>query len=305
MLDFGCRLELVPDWLKVPDSVKLGYTHGIAFDSLDRAFVFNMSEHAIAIFDRDGHFLKSWGSSFAKGAHGLHLRMEEDGKEYVYLTDIARHLVAKYTLDGEEALTIGAPPVPSLYGSPAQYKPTDIDVAPNGDIYVVDGYGEYALHRFDREGNWLHYWGGKSGAEPVFYEPHGLFIDTRPAEPLLYVADRRHRRFVSFRLDGTQVEAIDGDFLLPCDLTALGEHGFVLPDLNGRITLVDGRFENAVHAGENPSIWEDSRWPAIPPEEWLPDRFISPHGLCVHNGHIYVAEWVPQGRVTKWKIVTP
>ncbi|BBI32907.1 hypothetical protein KCTCHS21_23060 [Cohnella abietis] len=297
------KLELIPDWAKLPESVTLGYTHGVATDSKDRVFVFNMSEHAIAIFDQDGEFLTSWGQAFAEGAHGMHLQQEDDGQEYVYLTDIARNLVAKYTLDGEEILTIGVPPVSGLYPTSEHYKPTDIDVAPNGDIYVVDGYGQYAIHRYDSKGNWLQCWGGKADTKHIFYEPHGIYIDTRPTEPLLYVADRRHQRFVSYRLDGTFVQDYHGDFLLPCDLVAFGDDGFIIPDLNGRITVTDGSFQNAVHTGENPLIWEDSRWPNIPPSEWTKDRFNSPHALCVtRDNHVLVVEWVLNGRITKWKI---
>ncbi|SDS33287.1 hypothetical protein SAMN05444162_1247 [Paenibacillaceae bacterium GAS479] len=295
-------LHLVPGWAKLPEDVSLGFTHGIAVDSQKRVYVFNMSQHAVAVFDCSGHFSHSWGSDFAAGAHGMHLRREEDGQEYLYLTDISRHLIAKYTLDGEEVFTVGVPPLPDIYPTPGHYMPTDIDVAPNGDIYVVDGYGQYTVHRFDRTGRWLQHWGGKEGAEHALNEPHGLSIDTRPEEPIVYVADRRNQRFVAFQLDGTFIEAYGGDFLLPCDLVPFGEDGFILPDLNGRITITDGSFQHSAHTGENPSIWQVPGWPGIPPANWVDGRFISPHGLCVDDDCVFVVEWVPQGRITKWEV---
>ncbi|MCM3748707.1 hypothetical protein M3223_15250 [Paenibacillus pasadenensis] len=295
-------LQLVPGWAKLPENVELGYTHGVAVDSQNRLIVFNMSRHAVAFFDPSGQFLHSWGSEFAAGAHGLHLRQEEDGQEFLYLTDYARHLVAKYTLDGQEVLTIGVPPVPELYPNPESYMPTDVDVAPNGDIYVADGYGQYAVHRFDRTGKWLQCWGGKNEAGLKFHEPHGIGIDSRSGEPVLYVADRRHQRFVAYRLDGEFIATYEGDYRLPCDVVPFGENGFIFPDLNGRITITDSNFQSIAHIGDNPNIWEDSRWPNLPPQELVDGKFNSPHGLCVHGNQVFVAEWVQQGRITKWEV---
>src|SRR5947208_10822689 len=33
--------ELVPNWAKIPDDVKLGFTHGICVDSQNRVYIFN------------------------------------------------------------------------------------------------------------------------------------------------------------------------------------------------------------------------------------------------------------------------
>ncbi|RKP58141.1 hypothetical protein D7Z26_01150 [Cohnella endophytica] len=151
----GSRVE---GWPILPEDVELGFTHGIAVDSQGRIIVFNMSKHAVVVLDPEGRYLFSWGEEFAEGAHGLHLYRDHDGEECLILTDIERHLVAKYTLDGRELLNIAAPPVSEIYPSAESFKPTDADVAPNGDIYVVDGYGQYYVHRYDRNGRWLECW---------------------------------------------------------------------------------------------------------------------------------------------------
>ncbi|MEC0229962.1 NHL repeat-containing protein [Paenibacillus alba] len=289
-------------WPRLPSSVELGYTHGIAVDSQDRIFIFNMSHHAVVVLDSEGNYLFSWGEAFARGAHGLHLSREANGEEFLYLTDIVRHLVAKYTLDGRELLTISAPPLSTAYPSSEQFKPTDVSVAPNGDIYVVDGYGEYYIHRYDCAGTWLSSWGGRGSCDGQFQEPHGLWIDTSGAEPLLYVADRRNQRFPCFTLDGELLRTYIGDFLLPCDLVGDGNH-YYIPDLNSRVTITDAQFRVITHIGENPNQWVDERWPSIPESEWKDDQFISPHALCLDNqGNLLVVEWVPRGRISKWQI---
>ena len=58
------------------------------------------------VFDSDGKFVKSWGSEFACGAHGLHLQ-KEGSEEFLYLCDIKRSLVVKTTLDGGVVFALG------------------------------------------------------------------------------------------------------------------------------------------------------------------------------------------------------
>lgn len=290
----------LPVWARLPEGIALGYTHGIAEDAAGLIYIFNMSVHAVAVFKPDGEFVSSWGEQYAEGAHGLCLHREEDGAEYLYVTDIARNRVVKHTLDGQELLTLGVPPLPDVYPEPGAYRPTDVDVAPNGDIYIADGYGQYLIHRYDRQGNWLQSWGGRGDGPDSLHEPHGLWVDSRGPEPIVYVADRRHQRFVSYAADGRLLQTFEGDFRLPCDL--VGRDGrFYIPDLNSRVTITDEHFNVIAHLGEPDMLWQDPRWPAIPPEEWPPLGFVSPHAVYADStGAIYVAEWVPQGRITKW-----
>lgn len=301
MAEARALYEPVAGWPKLPDDVVLGYTHGIAEDSQGRIFVFNMSRHAVVVLDPSGTYLRSWGEEFSRGAHGMCLSRDRDGREYVFLTDIERHLVAKYTLDGQHVLTLEAPPASGVYPSPESYVPTDVDVAPNGDVYVADGYGQYYIHHYDPEGKWLGCWGGKGSGDGQFREPHGLWIDPRGPEPLLYVADRRNRRFPCFTLDGKLIRTYVGDYMLPCDLVGSGDRWFV-PDLNSRVSIADSGFRVIGHIGEGTPHWEDERWPDIPEAEWQNDRFVSPHAMCVdREGNLLVVEWVPGGRITKWR----
>src|SRR5438067_1104286 len=74
----------VPNWPKVPESVKLGAVSGVATDSSDRVFVLHRGKQPLLIFERDGTFLRSWGDNHLKTPHGL--RIDKDNN--VWITDI-------------------------------------------------------------------------------------------------------------------------------------------------------------------------------------------------------------------------
>src|SRR3954452_20846271 len=145
------KFEMIHDWGELPAGIKYGNTHGVVEDSQGRIYVNHTSpktaenHDTMVVFDEKGKFIKSWGKDFRGGAHGLHINRE--GKnEYLYLCDTKRALVVKTSLDGEEVFTIGYPTQSKEYepgadGQKKKYSPTNLTLAPNGDIYVGDGYG--------------------------------------------------------------------------------------------------------------------------------------------------------------------
>jgi len=293
------RFELQAGWAKWPTDVVPGYTHGIVVDAQDNVYVFNTSKDAVTVFDREGHFLHAWGSDFAAGAHGLFLSREQDG-EYLFLTDTARRMVYKTTLSGDLLLSLGAPDLPSVYHTLEDYCPTDVAVAPNGDFYVVDGYGQSYVHQYSAAGHYIRSWGGKGAAAGQLDCPHGAWVDTRQSEPLLYVADRGNHRIQVFTLDGQHVRFISDNLDQPCCFYAF-DGDLYIPDLHSRVTILDSQDRLVTHLGEDATAWHKEGWPNLSPSERVPDKFISPHAVCVDShGDLYVAEWVSDGRVTKW-----
>ena len=116
------------------------------------------SSDATVVFDADGKFVRSWGSDFKGGAHGFHINLE-GGQEFLYMCDIERNIVVKTTLDGEEVFRIGYPEEspgyqPGADGEKPVYRPTNLAIAPNGDIYVGDGYGSSYVIQYDKGGTY-------------------------------------------------------------------------------------------------------------------------------------------------------
>lgn len=315
--------EAIHDWGTLPPHIKWGNTHGVVEDSQGHIHVHHTvhatsdSADTMVVFDRNGRFVRSWGKEFRGVAHGLHLQ-KEGREEFLYLTANAaspkatpqpemQAVVLKTTLAGEPVWKIqGPPPVdaykPAADGTPARYNPTNVAIAPNGDVYVGDGYGSSYVNQYNSKGEYIRTFGGRGSEPGQLNEPHGIWVDTRPAAPLLVVADRRNNRAQRFTLDGVHVDFIPG-FRLPCHFH---EHAgnVVVPDLQGRVTIVDRQNALAAHLGDSGSPTGNNPLRREPREKFVPGQFICPHGACFdHDGNIFVVEWVEVGRVTKLRKV--
>ncbi|GGG18884.1 hypothetical protein [Paenibacillus abyssi] len=294
------RYEVVEGWAKLPPSITFGYTHGIETDAKGNVYVFHTGNPSVVVFDEDGNYLTSWGGQFEEGAHGFYLHEEADGA-YLYVTDINCGLMVKLTLDGQEILSIGTPDRPDIYNDEKKFIPTDAAVAPNGDIYIADGYGEPYIHHYTKEGVYIRSWGGAGHEAGQLLRPHGISVDLRREEPELYVADRGNFRIQVFTLDGKHKRFITNDVDRPCSFYYT-EHELFIPDLNSRVTIFDQQDQLITHLGEDQQAYKQEGWPNLPKSCYRPDRFSSPHGVCVDKkGNVYVAEWISDGRVTKLK----
>src|SRR5262245_45318722 len=212
--------EAFHDWGTLPASIKWGNTHGVVEDAQGYVHVHHTlhatseSADTVVVFDPAGRFVRSWGRQFKGVAHGLHIR-KEGSDEFLYLTANATNprlnpqpelqaAVVKTTLKGEVVWTIPGPPDIAQYkdpnpdGSPKRYNPTNIAIAPNGDIYVGDGYGSYYVNQYDSKAQYKRTFGGRGAAPGQLNEPHGIWVDTRAERPLLVVADRRNNRLQRF-----------------------------------------------------------------------------------------------------------
>jgi len=284
-------------WGRLPAGKAYGYTHGVQEDSQGRIFIHNQSPDAVMIFDAGGRFIKSWGRDFEKGAHGMQLR-REGREEFLYLADYVRHIVVKSTLDGAEVWRLGWPRESGLYASESEYKPTNVAFAPNGDFYVADGYGKSFIHQYNDRAQLIRSWGGAGEAPGKMNCPHGLWVDTRRAQPTLVVADRENHRLQSFSLDGQHLGFTTGELRRPCHFDQRGSH-LLVPDLAGRVSIFDEHNALLTHLGDNPDPTQRAN-PAVPPAQRVEGIFCSPHAACWdHQGNIYVVEWLQPGRVTK------
>jgi hypothetical protein len=319
------RYEALHDWGELPARIKWGNTHGVVEDAQGHIYVHHTvhatseSADSMVVLDERGKFVRSWGKELRGVAHGLHLR-REGPDEFLYLTVNAANpkmsirpemqaVVLKTTMTGEVVWKIEGPPdiaeykTPGAEGALPPYNPTNLAVAPNGDVYVGDGYGSYYINQYNARGEHIRTFGGKGADRGQLNEPHGIWVDTRDANPLLVVADRRNNRLQRFTLDGRHVDFVTG-FRLPCHFHERNGT-VVIPDLHGRVTLIDRANRVVAHLGDS----NDERWNnplrREPREKFIAGQFICPHGACFdRDGNIFIVEWVEVGRVTKLRRVS-
>ena len=147
--------------------------------------------------DGTGAVRRAWGRKFIADKHGL-----RSSGGYLYATDIGNHQVFKMTPDGEVVMTLGEKGVPGCDETHFN-KPTDVAVAPDGDIYVTDGYGNRRVACFGPDGRFKFAWGKEGSGPGEFKNPHNIVIGS---DNRVYVADRDNRRLQIFDRKGVLLE---------------------------------------------------------------------------------------------------
>lgn len=307
------QYEAIHNWGELPDHVRWGDTHGVCVDAEGMIYVAHRSKEkdpidSIVVFDPHGRFVRSFGAAYHTGGHGIDVR-HEGNEEFLYLSCIRLGFIVKATLTGEEVLRMETPQEPGVYDDPkAKYAPTNIAFGPDGGFYVGDGYGSNYIHQYDKDANWVRTWGG-TGAEPgKMKTPHGLWLDARPGrEPSLAVCDRANARLQYFALNGEHLGFVN-ELSFPADLDIQGEV-LLCPDLHARITMFDKDNKVITHLGHDAdwtkAVLADNFKMRQEPKRWENGRFIHPHDACFDaDGNIFVAEWVPTGRISKLRRVS-
>ena len=293
-------------WGTLPKYITWGETHGVAIDEEGLVYIKHRSRakepiDSIAVFDPQGKFVRSFGKEYHTAGHGIDIR-KDGNQEFLYLSCISLGFVVKTDLKGEPVWKIGRPAEPPNYKDPkTRYSPTNLAFAPDGGIYVGDGYGSNYIHKYDKNGK-LEFWWGGTGSEPgQMKTPHGIWLDDRPGRKRsLVVADRANARLQYFTLEGKHVGFVQ-DVSFPADIDIQGEV-LLCSDLHARVTLFDKNNKVITHLGYDPE-WTKYALDGFKlrrqPENWQEGRFIHPHDACFdRDGNIFVTEWVATGRVS-------
>lgn len=284
-----------------------GYVHAdvpdVAVDSKDRVFAIARSDPRVLIYERDGTFVKSWGENRAWGRpHSITIAPDDS----VYCVDDRDHTIHKFTPDGGLIMTLGISGVASgtgyvpsgkplyerlstiTHGGPPFNLPTGIAIAPNGDLYVSDGYGNARVHRFTSDGRLIQSWGEPGIGPGQFHLPHDIGVT---GDGRVLVADRQNDRVQVFGLTGeflemwTDVQRPAGLYIDRQGLVYVAE----LPWTKDQRSFVHGvrelppRFSVFADSGRLVARWEGARSQG--------GSLSSPHGICADShGDIYIGQ---------------
>jgi sugar lactone lactonase YvrE len=144
--------------------------------------------------DKEGRVLHSFGKGLYKIPHSI--RLDPEGN--VWTVDAGGSTVIKFSPKGEKLLQIevGGLQEPAL--TPFRGA-TDIAFAPNGRIFICDGYANARILEYTVDGKKLREWGSVGTGPGQFHLPHSIVVDENN---ILYIADRENGRIQKFDLDG-------------------------------------------------------------------------------------------------------
>jgi DNA-binding beta-propeller fold protein YncE len=188
-----------PTWPQRPAGVHFGHVPGIAVDKQDNVWIFTRTNNPVQVYTAAGKFVRAWGDGVVSNAH--HLKIDQAGN--IWLSDIGLHVVRKFTPEGKLLQTFG---VPGEKGEDTKRlnMPTDMALAPNGDVFISDGYGNNRVVHFDKSGKFIRSWGTLGTGAQNFSIPHAIDIDSKGR---LYVADRNNVRVQVFNATGKLLDS--------------------------------------------------------------------------------------------------
>jgi sugar lactone lactonase YvrE len=160
------------------------------------------SEPPILKYDKSGKLLKAWGEGLLNFPHGATL----DSQGNLWVTDARGqngkgNQVFKFDPNGNVLMTLGKAGV-SGSGPDLFDQPTDVVVAPNGEIFVTDSHRGGKNNRVvksPKDGKFIKEWGKKGAGPGEISEPHTIAMDSRGR---LFVGDRENNRIQIFDQDG-------------------------------------------------------------------------------------------------------
>ena len=284
--------------------VSVNDCHEMVQDRKGRIFLLtNDTKNNVIIFNKDGLVLDHWGSEFP-GGHGLTLH-DENGTEFLYITDNNKHQVYKTTLTGEILLTIDAPM--DVYSKPEEFIPTETAIDNNGDIFIADGYGAQHILHYDRSGKLLNRFGGRGEGDAHLDNAHGITLDNRNGKKSLLITDRTRNCFKRFDTEGNLLEILALPGACVCRPVINGDHIYAAvlrsPNMDlansGFVTILDKENKMVSNIGGSKPVYSKGILNQVQQEDKI---FSHPHDVCVDDDeNIYVPQWA-SGKVFPYKL---
>ena len=275
----------------------LGPTHGSVV--IDKAGnIYTSADKGVVVFNPAGEVIRTFIDEEHSSIHDMEIR-DEDGIEYIYGARNKAGVGIKFeAITGKIVLTIG---LTNESGLPLTgLKPTAITVAPNGDIFLSDGYASNIIFRYDKNGKYLSHFGKKGDGLKEFHTPHGMTLDTRYDPPRLLICDRNHLpigRLLHYDLDGNFIEEAATRLNMPTSVAIQGEYVSV-PSLDGRLYILDKNNSVVSVLGYKSDPGESLY--KVRQEDWIEGVFSGTHGsYWDKDGNLYVQDWNIDGRIMK------
>jgi peptidylamidoglycolate lyase len=247
-------------------------------------------------FTPSGEVKRAFGTTYP-GAHGLTLA-EENGEEFLWLTDTQRRIVVKLDMQGRELMVLGWPADTGKYPDESKFSPTETAVNPvNGDLYVADGYGS----------NWLIHYSAKGELKGCYRHTgfnciHGVAYDARDAaNPRLLVTSRAANKLFTLGLDGADLGHVEFPGAWICRPVIHGEHVYFAVINSGRLkwgsdfrgfVMILGKDNQPLSlvGGTPPAAGAEGEAALFRNVE--PKPFFNCHDVCLdEEGNLFVAHW--------------
>lgn len=304
------------DWAKISvNSNPLFNCHEMVMDSKGRLIMLGDDVHNnILIFDKSGKLLDYWGTAWP-GGHGLSVS-KEGGEDFLLIVDCGwfqdrngkwnsqAGQVLKTDLNGRVLFSIGHPKTIGIYKDNEPFMPTETAVAPNGDIYVADGYGSDYIIQYNNKGQYIRHFGGHNNTnkEHNLVNAHGVAIDIRDKKnPLLICTSREENCFKVFSLEGKFLYRIDTPGMYVCRAVPDGENIYAgvcwskdeagKRNANSGFVTILGTDNKVVSnpGGNAPSYKNNQLQPTLQAPEKI---FHHCHDVCVdEDKNLYICQW--------------
>jgi hypothetical protein len=209
--------------------------------------------------------------------------------------------VVKTTLDGKTIMELPNPKSINVYQGNQNYLPTETAIAPNGDIYVADGYGSQFILQFNAKGEFIRKFGGPGSEDANFSTAHGVCIDARDKNNIsLLCTSRGHNSFKRFTLDGKYISTLFMPGAFVCRAVIDDENIYAgvcwsrlryLEQTNnsGFVTILDGKDKVISNPGGTAPTYKKGELQLM-----VQDRpiFNHCHDVCIdYDKNIYVCQW--------------
>ena len=291
--------------------------HEMVMDSKGRLIMLgNHTKNNVLIYDKSGKLLDSWGIRYVAG-HGLSLWNDGD-EDFLFITDAhwgskkgGPSCVIKATTYGREVMKIDHPSVYGAYPEDLGWSPSETAIAPNGDIYIADGYGACYILQYNYKGEFIRKFGGKGDGEDQLRTAHGVTIDDRDKDnPTILATSRAHNCFKRFTMDGKYIETIEmpGAYVcravidedniyagvcwstdIPYDFTDHKTHPYTTSPNSGFVTILDKNDKVVSNPGGKKPRYKKGKLQTMLQKEKV---FMHCHDVCIdEDKNLYICQW--------------